>query len=108
MDMITIVGAFAATLSTISFVPQAVKVIRSRDTSSISAGMYLITVAGFTLWMTYGVMQKAWPLITSNGICLVLAAFILTMKLLPQPATEKVAEALKPIVGTEQVPQSPT
>ena len=93
-DYATVVGGVAAVLSTVSFVPQATKIIRSRDTSGISTGMYLVTVAGFTLWTTYGVMQSAWPLIASNGICLILSAFILTMKLLPQREKEKVADAV--------------
>jgi MtN3 and saliva related transmembrane protein len=93
-DYATVVGGVAAVLSTVSFVPQATKIIRSRDTSGISTGMYLVTVAGFTLWTTYGVMQSAWPLIASNGICLILSAFILTMKLLPQREKEKVANAV--------------
>ena len=94
IDSATVVGGTAAVLSTVSFVPQATKIIRSRDTSSISTGMYLVTVAGFTLWTAYGAMQTAWPLIASNGICLVLSAFILTMKLLPQRQKEKVADAV--------------
>jgi MtN3 and saliva related transmembrane protein len=90
----TVVGGIAAVLSTVSFLPQATKIIRSRDTSGISTGMYLVTVAGFTFWTAYGVMQTAWPLIASNSICLILSAFILTMKLLPQPKKEKVADAV--------------
>ena len=93
-DYATVVGGIAAVLSTVSFVPQAAKIIRSRDTSSISAGMYVVTVAGFTLWTAYGAMQTAWPIIASNGICLVLSAFILAMKLLPQHEKEKVADAV--------------
>jgi MtN3 and saliva related transmembrane protein len=98
MDAATIVGAAAAIASTTSFVPQAVKVIRTRDTSSISTGMYLITVIGFTLWISYGVLQRAWPIVASNGVCLALSAFILAMKLLPPRAKEKVAEAIEPIL----------
>ena len=90
----TVVGGIAAVLSTVSFVPQATKIIRSRDTSGISTGMYLVTVAGFMLWTAYGVMQPAWPIIASNSICLILSAFILTMKLLPQREKEKVADAV--------------
>jgi MtN3 and saliva related transmembrane protein len=96
LDAVTIVGSLAAILSTVSFVPQAVKIIRSGDTSGISLWMYVVTVAGFTLWTAYGVMQTAWPLIASNGICLMLSAFILTMKLLPQSEKQKVAQALDP------------
>jgi MtN3 and saliva related transmembrane protein len=102
IDSATVVGGIAAVLSTISFVPQATKIIRSRDTSGISTGMYLVTVAGFTLWTAYGAMRTAWPIIASNGICLILSAFILTMKLLPQQEKEKVADAVLDVVGPDQ------
>ena len=91
---VTIIGGVAAALSTASFVPQATKIIRSRDTNGISTGMYLITVGGFALWTVYGALETAWPLIASNGICLILSAFILMMKLLPQHEKEKVADAV--------------
>jgi MtN3 and saliva related transmembrane protein len=93
-DYAIVVGGIAAVLSTVSFVPQATKIIRSRDTSGISTGTYLVTVAGFTLWTAYGAIQTAWPLIASNSICLILSAFILTMKLLPQREKEKVADVV--------------
>ncbi len=98
----TVIGGLAAVASTVSFLPQAVMIIRTRDTTSISTGMYVVTVAGFTLWTTYGALERAWPIIASNSICLALSAFILVMKLLPRGEKEKVAEALEPVVGTEQ------
>lgn len=101
MDIATIIGAVAAVASTTSFVPQAVKIIRTRDTRSISTGMYAITVAGFALWTSYGALNAAWPLIASNGLCLLLAGFILVMKLLPRDKKEALAESLAPVVGTE-------
>jgi MtN3 and saliva related transmembrane protein len=61
--------------------------------------MYAITVTGFALWTTYGVLLRAWPLIASNGLSLVLSAFILAMKLMPPDEKEKVAAALAPVVG---------
>ncbi len=81
MDLTIIVGGLAAAFSTVSFAPQAFKMIRSRDTSGISTGTYALTVAGFILWSTYGILLGAWPLIVSNTICLALSAFILTMKI---------------------------
>ncbi|NOG70740.1 SemiSWEET family sugar transporter [Roseicella sp. DB1501] len=99
MDAATLVGGLATLCSTTSFVPQAWKVIRTRDTEAISAGMYAVTVAGFSLWLTYGLLLWQWPLILTNGICLVLSAFILTMKLLPRRQKEKVAESLDPAAG---------
>ena len=99
MDIATLIGTAAAVASTSSFVPQAVKIIRTRDTKSISIWMYAITVAGFALWTSYGAMKGAWPLIGSNGICLVLSGFIFVMKLLPPAEKEAVASALEPVVG---------
>lgn len=102
MNTVTLIGAGAAILSTTSFVPQAWKIIRTRDTSSISTGMYLVTVAGFVLWTTYGALLNAWPVAASNGICLILAAFILTMKLLPRAEKVKVADAIDPASSKEK------
>lgn len=96
MDAATIVGALATLCSTTSFVPQAWKVIRTRDTAAISGRMYAVTVTGFSLWLAYGLLLGQWPLIVTNGICLALSAFILTMKLLPRRKREEVAEALDP------------
>jgi MtN3 and saliva related transmembrane protein len=96
MDAATIVGALATICSTTSFVPQAWKVIRTRDTSAISKGMYAITVTGFAFWLVYGLLLGQWPLIVTNGICLALSAFILAMKLLSRPQKEAVADSLDP------------
>jgi MtN3 and saliva related transmembrane protein len=97
MDAAIVVGAVAAVASTASFVPQAVKIVQTRDTKSISTGMYAITVTGFALWTAYGVLLRSWPLIASNGVCLMLSAFIFTMKLLPRQKKEAVAKTLESI-----------
>ena len=96
MGLVTVLGALAAIASTVSFTPQAVKIIRTRQTKDISLGMYAITVSAFALWLAYGVMLGQWPLIASNSICLLLSGFILMMKLLPRPAKDKVADTLTP------------
>ena len=96
MELVTIIGSFAALCSTTSFAPQAWRIIRTRDTSAISTRMYVITVVGFALWLTYGLMKWEWPLIVTNAICLALSAFILVMKLLPQRKKDEVASALDP------------
>ena len=94
--VVTVVSLFAATLSMISFVPQAWGIIRSRNTDGISLKMYVITVIGFLTWLLYGFLLMQWAIIVQNIICLVLSAFILTMKLLPQKKVEVVADALTP------------
>ncbi len=96
MEAVTIIGSLAAIASTVSFTPQAWKIIRTRDTDAISAPMYAITVAGFALWTGYGLLLGQWPLIVTNSICLLLSGFILAMKLLPPRKRDKIADALDP------------
>ncbi len=96
MDFTFWIGTSAAVCSIVSFVPQAWKIIKTRDTSGISLAMYSITVTAFALWILYGAMLGQWPLIASNLICLVLASFILAMKVLPPDQKEDVAKALDP------------
>lgn len=82
--MITIgewVGFAAATLTTLSFVPQALKTLRTRDTRGISAGMYATFTVGVALWLVYGFVLESWPMILSNIVTLILSASILAMKL---------------------------
>ena len=74
------VGVAAALCSMASFIPQAAKIIRERDASSVSLRMYAVTVVGFALWIGYGVLLRSWPLVASNAVCLALAALILSLK----------------------------
>jgi MtN3 and saliva related transmembrane protein len=94
MRTIDILGYLAALASMASFVPQAWKIIRTRETKDISVGMYLLTVSAFALWLGYGVLQRQWPLVVSNGVCFVLSLFILAMTLFPKAGKEQVAAAL--------------
>jgi MtN3 and saliva related transmembrane protein len=96
MDIVALLGFAAAFASTVSFAPQAWKVIRSRRTQDISAVMYGCTVTGFALWLAYGIALMQWPLILCNGICLLLSAFILFMKLSPQRVKDEVADKMDP------------
>jgi MtN3 and saliva related transmembrane protein len=74
-------GYAAATLTTLSFVPQAWHTFRTRDVRGISLGMYSAFTLGVALWLVYGVMLGAWPVIVANAITLALAAAILVMKI---------------------------
>lgn len=79
--IVTGVGTLAAICSMGSFVPQAVKIWREKCAEAVSLRMYAVTVAGFALWIGYGVALKSWPLVGSNTVCLLLAAAILAMRL---------------------------
>ena len=74
-------GYVAATLTTVAFIPQAVKTIRTRDTHSISLGMYVVFTIGIMFWFGYGIVLGSWPMIVSNAITFVLSSTILAMKL---------------------------
>ena len=74
-------GYAAATFTTLSFVPQAVKTIRSRDTSGISLWMYVVFTCGIACWFGYGLFLASWPMIVSNAITFVLSATILGLML---------------------------
>ncbi|MEL6567117.1 MAG: SemiSWEET transporter [Pseudomonadota bacterium] len=76
-----LVGTLAACLTTASFLPQAVKVFQTRNTEGISLTMYAMFCLGVALWLAYGVMTGAMPVILANAVTLVLASGILTMKL---------------------------
>jgi len=76
-----IVSAVAATLTTAAFVPQALHIIRHKETRAISLFMYVSFATGVALWLVFGVMIGNWPIIVSNGITLLLALAIIAMKL---------------------------
>jgi MtN3 and saliva related transmembrane protein len=75
------IGYLAALLTTCSFVPQAWHTFRTRDVSGISLGMYAVFACGVALWLAYGLLLAAWPIVAANGVTLALALVILGMKL---------------------------
>lgn len=80
MDM-TWTGYVAATLTTLAFLPQALKTLRTRDTRAISLGMYVVFTVGVVFWLVYGFVLESWPMILANTVTLVLSLAILSMKL---------------------------
>ena len=74
-------GFAAAFLTSVSFIPQAVMTIRTKNTSGISRGMYSMFTVGVALWLVYGLALGSWPMILANTVTLVLAATILGLKL---------------------------
>jgi MtN3 and saliva related transmembrane protein len=75
------VGSAAAMLTTGSFIPQVLHTWRTRDVSGISLGMYSAFTIGVALWLVYGVMMMAWPIIIANIITTSLAAIVLALKI---------------------------
>jgi len=74
------VGTVAALLSITSFAPQILKIWKEKDASSVSLRTYVVTVTGFSCWIVYGILIKAWPVIASNVACLLMSGAVLVMK----------------------------
>ena len=77
---VELIGLAAAAMTTGSFLPQAIKTIRTRETHSISLGMYTMMTIGVALWLGYGIAVGSLSLILANGFTLVQSALILALK----------------------------
>ena len=89
MSFQDIIGSLAAITTTISFFPQALKVIRTRDTRSISLLMYLFFTFGVGCWLLYGIMRRDIPIASANAVTLFLSCIILYFKLQENKKQEK-------------------
>jgi MtN3 and saliva related transmembrane protein len=79
--MTELIGFAAAFLTTAAFVPQAIKVHRTQKTDDLSIGLFSMFFAGVTLWLVYGLLIGAMPIIVANSVTLLLVAYILWMKI---------------------------
>jgi MtN3 and saliva related transmembrane protein len=77
----TLVGSVAAILTTIAFIPQVIKVWKTRSARDVSLGMYALFTTGVALWLAYGLMIESGPVIVANAMTLLLAGAVLVMKL---------------------------
>ena len=80
-ETINFIGYAAATCTTVSFLPQLIRVVRLRSAKDISLGMFSIFSAGTAMLLTYGLLSHTWPVAVANGVTLVLSFSILMLKL---------------------------
>ena len=78
--LVDAVGVAAALCSMSSFVPQIIKLMKTRDASGVSLRTYAVTVTGFGLWIAYGLLLGSWPVAVSNTVCLVMSGAVLALK----------------------------
>jgi len=81
MAAVTFLGLLAAFCTTLAFLPQALKTLRTRQTRDLSLPMYALFVVGVTLWVVYGLLLGDWPLILGNAVTLVFAGTVLVLKI---------------------------
>lgn len=74
-------GYLAAFCTTIAFIPQAVKVYKTKHTKDISLGMFSLLIAGFVFWLWYGILLLSYPIILANAVTILIAVYILITKL---------------------------
>lgn len=79
MNLIALIGLAAASCTTLSFLPQAIKTIRTKQTRALSLGMYAILTLGLLLWLIYGIFINDLPIILANTVTLVFSATILML-----------------------------
>lgn len=75
------VGYVAASLTTVAYLPQALKIIKLKKTDEISLAMYILACSGVFLWLIYGLLIGDLPLILANGITLLLGLTVLFFKI---------------------------
>ena len=80
MNTITIIGLIAATFTTVSLLPQLIKVWKTKSTKDISTGMFLLYCGGVFLWFIYGVYLNNSPIIIANSLAFIQALIILIFK----------------------------
>ncbi len=81
MDWVMIMGYIAGVCTTSAFLPQAIKIVKTKHTKDISLMMYSVLTTGIVLWCVYGLINHDWPLVIANAITLLLAVWILILKI---------------------------
>ncbi len=80
MNWIDVLGMVAATLTTISFLPQVIKVWQTRSTKDLSIITLIALNTGIILWLIYGLLINKAPVIIANGVTLILTLTMLFLK----------------------------
>ncbi len=80
-DFTDAIGFFAAFCTTLSFLPQVIKIVQTRDTQSLSLMMYVIFTLGVATWLIYGILRSDPAVVVANAVTLVLSLIILGLKI---------------------------
>lgn len=73
-----IIGTAAGILTSVSMVPQLIKVIKEKNVDNLSPVMIGILLTGVALWVAYGIMMKEWPIILSNAFSVLVNTILLS------------------------------
>jgi len=90
MDAIEIIGLAAALMTTISNIPQAYKIIRTKETKGISVWSNIVLFTGLVVWVVYGFLRNDWPIIIANFISAFITAVVIFLKLTSKKVIEDI------------------
>jgi len=76
-----LIGYTAAVCTTIAYIPQVIKVIKTKKTNDISTAMFILISGGVLLWLIYGIILVSIPMIIANGVTFILSFYIFIMKI---------------------------
>ncbi len=74
-------GMMAGTLTTIAFVPQVLKIYRTKSARDVSYLMFFIFTSGVALWLAYGLLIGSVPIIAANVVTLALSLAVIALKI---------------------------
>lgn len=77
MDVVELIGLLAATFTTAAFVPQVIQLWRTRNADGISLPTFVIFSVGVLMWLAYGLLRRATPIIAANLVTIVLSAVVI-------------------------------
>lgn len=77
MNLIDLIGTFAGILTSISMIPQLIKVLKEKKVEDVSLLMLIVLLLGVCLWVVYGIMKEEWPIILSNGFSVLVNTILL-------------------------------
>lgn len=81
MDTIEIIGLIAGALTVAGYLPQVIKILKTRKTSGLSLAMYIIMVLSATLWLVYGISMQSLPIIATNGLVFICVSIVSIVKI---------------------------
>ena len=81
MDPVAVIGYVAGAFTTVAFMPQLARALRTKSTGDLSFPMLVMMFSGVSLWSLYGVFVEAFPIIVSNGIMAVLIVALMVLRL---------------------------
>lgn len=76
-----ILGILATSFSTLAFIPQLIKIVKTKETKDLSLVSFLVLSLGALSWLMYGILIRQWPVIVTNTLVLIFGLFIVAMKI---------------------------